>query len=62
MRRTPCGVRGLKCGTGQDIHGRYPSHPVWGAWIEIAHLSSVKLVNASHPVWGAWIEIALLLR
>ena len=37
--------------------GRYPSPPVWGAWIEMR--IAVYTVNAdwSPPVWGAWIEM-----
>ena len=33
------------------------SHPVRGAWIEIAHPSGISGNLSSHPVRGAWIEM-----
>ena len=33
------------------------SHPVRGAWIEIAKCAFIKSAMMSHPVRGAWIEI-----
>ena len=33
------------------------SHPVRGAWIEIANTGLMGAGGASHPVRGAWIEI-----
>ena len=57
FRRTPSGVRGLKCTSAYDEKGRRRSHPVRGAWIEIQLCLAVYLFNESHPVRGAWIEI-----
>ena len=38
-----------------------PSHPAWGAWIEIAFdKTAVEYGKGSHPAWGAWIEILLI--
>ena len=34
------------------------SHPVRGAWIEIAEDNSNVWVPESHPVRGAWIEMS----
>ena len=61
--RTPSGVRGLKF----YMMYRFPllplqSHPVRGAWIEMAvNTVGVLLKLPSHPVRGAWIEIAPII-
>ena len=37
---------------------RNPSHPAWGAWIEMQAMVSLAYgTPASHPAWGAWIEM-----
>ena len=46
-RRTPHGVRGLKCKQGGQQYLVLGSHPAWGAWIEI---SRRDLTQA-----GAWV-------
>ena len=38
------------------------SHPVRGAWIEIAQMLSAMASAMSHPVRGAWIEIPIAVR
>ena len=50
-------VRGLKYCSLAVCYTCVKVAPHVGAWIEIAHLSSVKLVNAVAPHVGAWIEI-----
>jgi len=57
--RTPHGVRGLKSLINNIFQSYNPSHPAWGAWIEIGILSSSFSASSgsSHPAWGAWIEI-----
>ena len=37
------------------------SHPVRGAWIEMAYSGPLSAVYESHPVRGVWVEIPLLL-
>ena len=57
--RTPCGVRGLKSAHNLPSADRSGSHPMRGAWIEIA--SSVSCgagAVLSHPMRGAWIEMS----
>ena len=56
LRRTPCGVRGLKLRLPCMRLYRSMSHPVWGAWIETGIIIPMQLEALSHPVWGAWIE------
>ena len=59
VRRTPQGVRGLKCcGRSSLRRCNDMSHPARGAWIEIGDFAGLAYCNdASHPARGAWIEI-----
>ena len=58
LRRTPSGVRGLKCGLYSAAICSETSHPVRGAWIEILRTPLWRCRELSHPVRGAWIEIS----
>ena len=60
LRRTPQGVRGLKCGYVENGIVYLSSHPVRGAWIEIKGGQSAQTTPPSHPVRGAWIEMPAL--
>ena len=57
LRRTPSGVRGLKCRCLRKPRFLKRSHPVRGAWIEMPQCYKWHFVLESHPVRGAWIEI-----
>ena len=48
----------MKC-QGKTVPGGSPeSHPVRGAWVEIAkNAYFAELYEMSHPVRGAWVEI-----
>ena len=54
--RTPCGVRGLKFHPVKALPRDGRSHPVRGAWIEIAPINPVPMRRGgSHPGRGAWV-------
>ena len=42
---------------GRLLSCLFASHPVRGAWIEIANRWKSSFVLMSHPVRGAWIEM-----
>ena len=56
-RRTPHGVRGLKCASRSRDTEFHESHPARGAWIEIDYTDQYYLRYSSHPARGAWIEM-----
>ena len=57
-RRTPQGVRGLKCLCLEGGWRNALSHPARGAWIEMARCPpQVAKSFSSHPARGAWIEM-----
>ena len=52
-------MRGLKWLYAYHYRFHIVSHPVRGAWIEMAlNPDGVTSEDMSHPVRGAWIEIA----
>ena len=56
-RRTPHGVRGLKCHAFAGFDVSVGSHPSRGAWIEIQTMYVRQRDWESHPSRGAWIEM-----
>ena len=51
-RRTPHGVRGLKCLTVGGVTTVAPSHPSRGAWIEIPAGDRARLDSRVAPLTG----------
>ena len=52
MRRTPHGVRGLKYMTEKELREQFPSHPAWGAWIEMVTGAMLRTAMSVAPRMG----------